>query len=109
MERMPEKPSQELIVALAGPAVNVVIAAGLLLWLGMQLDPESLTKIEDPTVSLAAKVAGANIILVLFQHDSRLPHGRRPRVACASRHAHGECACHRARRHDRLRLSSSAC
>ncbi|MGE3528620.1 MAG: site-2 protease family protein [Methyloceanibacter sp.] len=73
MEQMPEKPSQELIVALAGPAVNVVIAAVLLLWLGTQLDPESLTKIEDPTVSLAAKVAGANIILILFNMIPAFP------------------------------------
>ena len=73
MERMPEKPSQELIVALAGPAVNVVIAAGLLLWLGPRLNPESLTQIQDPAVSLAAKLAGANIILVLFNMIPAFP------------------------------------
>jgi Zn-dependent protease/CBS domain-containing protein len=73
MERMPDKPSQELIVALAGPVVNVVIAAALLLWLGPRLNPETLTQIENPAVSMAAKVAGANIILVIFNMIPAFP------------------------------------
>lgn len=66
MERMPDKPYQELIVAVAGPAVNVVIALVLLIYLGATLNPENLTQFDNPAVSMAAKVAGANIVLVLF-------------------------------------------
>ena len=73
MEQTPEKPGQELLVALAGPAVNVVIAGALLLWLGPRLDPQNLSQIENPAISLAAKVAGANIVLVLFNMIPAFP------------------------------------
>ncbi|HUU25317.1 MAG TPA: site-2 protease family protein [Methyloceanibacter sp.] len=73
MERMPEKPGEELIVAVAGPAVNIAIAAMLILWLGPQFDLENLTKIEDPAVSLAVKLAAANIILVVFNMIPAFP------------------------------------
>lgn len=73
MERMPDKPYEELIVAVAGPAVNVAIAAVLLVWVGSHLDVENLMKIEDPSVSLAVKVMGANIILVVFNMIPAFP------------------------------------
>jgi Zn-dependent protease/CBS domain-containing protein len=90
MEQMPEKPGQELIVALAGPAVNVLIAGALLLWLGPRIDPQNLAQIENPAVSLAVKVAGANIILVLFNMIPAFPMdgGRVLRALLAMRMTH---------------------
>ena len=35
LERMPEKPGEELWVTVAGPAVNVCIASALFLWLSL--------------------------------------------------------------------------
>ncbi|HHY51433.1 MAG TPA: CBS domain-containing protein, partial [Alphaproteobacteria bacterium] len=61
----PEKPAQEFVVAIAGPLVNVAIAAILLVILGGVLPPDSL-EVDNPGVSLVARLAGANIFLVLF-------------------------------------------
>lgn len=66
LERMPEKPIEELWVALMGPAVNVVIAAGLfaLLFLTGSLVP--LTELGVASGSFLERVMVVNISLVLF-------------------------------------------
>jgi Zn-dependent protease len=66
LERMPEKSGQEIVVALAGPAVNVVIALGLLLGMvasGMALPWEETRDVADLFVG---RVLVANVVLCLF-------------------------------------------
>jgi Zn-dependent protease/CBS domain-containing protein len=66
LERMPEKPSQEIVVALAGPAVNVVIAVVLVFLLGARFDLSQMTQLQEATSTLAGRVAAANVALVIF-------------------------------------------
>ncbi len=66
LERMPEKPVEELWVALMGPAVNVVIAAALFTYLYLT---RSLVPLSDLTVasgSFLERLMMINISLVLF-------------------------------------------
>ena len=66
LERMPERPGQEIMVALAGPAVNVVIFLVLVGVFRVDTSLETLTQIEDPTKGFMGRVAIVNLILVLF-------------------------------------------
>ncbi len=66
LQRMPDKPWQELIVAIAGPLVNVVIAVVLTLVLGQSAHIENLEQVERPSVGMLTKLASVNVMLVLF-------------------------------------------
>jgi len=66
LERMPDKPIQELWVALAGPAINVVIAAVLLAWLAFTSAFEPLATLGIAGGSLVERLLVVNVFLVLF-------------------------------------------
>jgi Zn-dependent protease/CBS domain-containing protein len=73
MQRMPDKPAQEIVVALAGPAVNVLIAGFLVLSAGASLDLLAMGTLTDPGASLASRLATVNIFLVLFNMIPAFP------------------------------------
>jgi len=66
LERMPEKPLQEMWVALAGPAVNVVIAAVLFLWLLFAQTAKPLTELTVSTGPFLERLLLANLFLAAF-------------------------------------------
>jgi stage IV sporulation protein FB len=66
LQRMPDKPMQELVVALAGPLVNVVIAGALLLGLGLNAGLARWSDLENPSVGWLQKLAFVNVLLVAF-------------------------------------------
>jgi Zn-dependent protease/predicted transcriptional regulator len=65
LERMPEDPRQELIVALAGPAVNVVLAAALFLVLTPVLGPAALISVYW-SGNIFVKLLWVNVALAVF-------------------------------------------
>jgi Zn-dependent protease/CBS domain-containing protein len=66
LERMPEKPGQEIVVALAGPAVNLVIAVVLALGLGASFDLGQMAQLEEARTSLIGRMTAANVMLCVF-------------------------------------------
>ena len=65
LRRMPDTPMRELAVALAGPAVNLVIAVALFVVLG-SAPWAGFEDIGNPGLSMTARLAAANLFLALF-------------------------------------------
>ena len=65
-ERQP-KPSEELPISLAGPLVNLLIAAAIIGWMTVQHGWVALETLREPTdANLAERVAFGNLALFLF-------------------------------------------
>jgi Zn-dependent protease len=66
LERMPEKPSQEIAVALAGPLVTLLIVVVLMVVLGARFDLTQMAQLEQAQSTMTGRVAAANVALLLF-------------------------------------------
>jgi Zn-dependent protease/CBS domain-containing protein len=66
LERMPHNPTQELVIAIAGPAVNVVIALLLLPLVVWNPGGWDVLGFDDAQGGLAGKLLSLNIVLVAF-------------------------------------------
>lgn len=73
LERMPDDPKQEILVALAGPAVNVVIWAILVVIVGAQTGLVQLESLENAGSDFLAQIAAVNLLLVLFNMIPAFP------------------------------------
>ena len=73
LERMPKEPAQEIYVALAGPAVNLVIAAVLYVWLWITAGLEPLSELTMVSGPLLERLMVVNIFLVVFNMIPAFP------------------------------------
>jgi Zn-dependent protease/CBS domain-containing protein len=73
LERMPEKPLQELWVALAGPAVNLLIAVVLSVWLVMNNQLVPLNQLGVVTGPFIERLLVVNVLLIVFNMIPAFP------------------------------------
>ena len=66
LERMPDRPIQEIVVAIAGPLVNVVIAAALFVFLVLAGGVPAVSTVPRFDMSLPVRLLIVNVWLVVF-------------------------------------------
>ena len=87
LERIPEEPGQEFLIAIAGPLVNVVITILLVLLAGAHLDTGAAAAVDNMKIPLIDRLAAVNLFLALFNMIPAFPMdgGRVLRALLASR------------------------
>ncbi len=100
LERIPEEPKQELLIAIAGPLVTAAIAAGLWGWLAASGQPVVLRPTAEGPGGLALELFQVNLMLLGFNLipafpldggrvlrallSARMPHVKATRIAATA-------------------------
>jgi Zn-dependent protease/CBS domain-containing protein len=87
LERIPEEPWEEFLIAIAGPLVNVVITILLVAFAGAQLNPSTAGAVDNAHIAMVDRLASVNLFLALFNLIPAFPMdgGRVLRALLASR------------------------
>ena len=101
LNRIPDKPWQELVVAVAGPMVNVVIAAILIFGIHVTAGLQQVEHLESPRDRTAGKSGVRQCDFGFVQFDPGIPDGWRPGSSSALGNGHAVRSCHHHRRSDR--------
>jgi predicted transcriptional regulator len=90
LEKVPSNPFQELYVALAGPAVNIVIAVIIFAWLKLTASFEVVSNANIASVLFLERLLVVNLFMVIFNMIPALPMdgGRVLRAVLAMRTEH---------------------
>jgi Zn-dependent protease/CBS domain-containing protein len=73
LARIPEKPGQEFLIAIAGPLVNVAIAVVLMAVTPTHLSAAHLAAMESPKLSMIDRLAAINLFLAAFNMIPAFP------------------------------------
>jgi Zn-dependent protease/CBS domain-containing protein len=73
LARIPEKPGQEFLIAIAGPLVNVAIAVALIAVTPTHLNVAHFAAIESPKVSMIDRLAVVNLFVAAFNMIPAFP------------------------------------
>jgi len=87
LERIPEEPWEEFLIAVAGPMVNVVIAGALVFLFDAHLQTSAVAAVDNLKIPLVDRLAAVNLFLALFNMIPAFPMdgGRVLRALLASR------------------------